>query len=937
MASSAPAAPPSPVVAKRDGSTAPFDSERIRAALEKAFQAAYGPHDAEHVQRVQALTDEVAARVARSSGKQVHVEHIQNEVEAALRRAGEAAVARRYARYRQERAQERQARQSLAYVTAGGEEQPIDFDDLRERIEAACGDLPDETLFERATAGFYDGMAQEEIDRALVMAAKSLIEEEPGYSYVAARLLLGTLYEEATGERVSAEEREAACRSRLHAYLEDGVERELLAPALLERFDLEQLAEALRPARNIGFTYLSLQTLYDRYLIKTKGGRRIELPQHLWMRVAMGLALNEDDPTRRAIQFYDVLSTRRFVNSTPTLFNSGTLHPQLSSCYLTTIGDDLGQIFKCIRDNALLSKWAGGIGNDWTRVRAMGSFIEGTGGRSQGVVPFLKIANDTAVAVNQGGKRKGAKCAYLETWHLDVEEFLELRKNTGDERRRTHDMNTAHWVPDLFMKRVREEGSWTLFSPDEVGDLHDLYGAAFEERYREYEAQAARGEIEKHKEVDAVTLWRKMLSMLFETGHPWITFKDAANVRSPQDHAGVVHSSNLCTEITLNTSDDETAVCNLGSVNLPAHMTDGVLDHEALDDTLAVAMRMLDNVVDLNFYPTEEAERSNKRHRPIGLGVMGFQDALHEARLSYDSEEAAAFADRAQEAVSYFALKHSARLAEARGAYPSFEGSKWDRGLLPLDTLDLLEKERGVPVAVNRAATMDWGVVRNLIATHGLRNSNTMAIAPTATISNISGVSQSIKPAYKHLYAKSNLSGEFTVVNEYLVRDLKERGLWDEDMIDDLKYYDGSVQPIDRVPDDLKALYPTAFEIHPHALIACAARRQKWIDQAQSLNLYLDEPSGKRLHAMYMAAWEQGLKTTYYLRSQGATQVEKSTVDVNKRGLQPRWMKSRSASADVEVERGDGAPGSDAAPPAGSPSSDLPSCDIEDDDCEACQ
>ena len=661
--------------------------------------------------------------------------------------------------------------------------------------------------------------------------------------------------------------------------MREGVQCGRLDPQL-EIFDLQRLAEALRPERDLQFNYLGLQTLYDRYLINS-GDVRIELPQAFFMRVAMGLAMNEKDREGYAIRFYNLLSSFDFMSSTPTLFNSGTCRPQLSSCYLTTVADSLDGIYSAIRDDAMLSKYAGGLGNDWTNVRASGAHIRGTDGKSQGVVPFLKVVNDTAVAVNQGGKRRGAICAYLEVWHLDIEEFLELRKNTGDDRRRTHDMNTACWVPDLFMKRVFEKGTWTLFSPDEVQDLHDLYGIAFTERYLECEEQAARGALRNFKVMKAATLWRKMLSMLYETGHPWLAFKDPCNIRSPQQHAGVVHSSNLCTEITLNTSLDEIAVCNLGSVNLVRHLDDkGGLDQTKLQRTVSLAMRMLDNVIDYNYYTVDRARRSNLQHRPVGLGIMGFQDALQAQRIPYSSEQAVQFADRSMEAISYYAIDASARLAEERGAYPSFKGSLWDRGVLPIDSITLLEGQRGSKwLQMDSSWTMDWEALRGRVYATGMRNSNCLAIAPTATISNICGVSQSIEPTYQNLYAKSNLSGEFTYVNPWLVRDLKERGLWDEVMVNDLKHYDGSVQQISRIPDELKQLYRCAFEIDSRWLIEAASRRQKWIDQAQSLNLYIARPSGRALEAIYRTAWMRGLKTTYYLRSLGATNVEKSTLN----------------------------------------------------------
>lgn len=738
---------------------------------------------------------------------------------------------------------------------------------------------------------------------AAIGAARARIESAPQYSRLAARLLLLQLAREVSGQgEISLHQIGALYHSELRRSLERGVAAQVLDAALLE-FDLPRLAAALRPQRDFDWTFLGLQTLFDRYFVRDENDNRLELPQIFWMRVAMGLALQEEHPTQRAIEFYEVLSRKRFVSATPTLFHAGTLHPQLSSCYLTTIPDDLSGIFKSLQDNALLSKWAGGLGNDWTNVRALGAKIRGTGGTSQGIVPFLKVFNDAAVAVNQGGRRKGAVCAYLESWHLDIEEFLELRKNTGDDRRRTHDMNTANWIPDLFMQRVASGGQWTLFSPDETPDLHDLYGAQFKAKYEEYEARADAGEIRGWKRVEAKTLWRKMLSMVFETGHPWLTFKDPCNLRSPQSHVGVVHNSNLCSEITLNNSATETAVCNLGSLNLTAFVEDGTLDRELLGATIQTAMRMLDNVVDLNYYPTTEAKTANSRHRPVGLGIMGFQDALYRVGISYASQEAVEWADETGELISYHAILASAHLARERGSYETYRGSKWSQGLLPLDTLQLLQDERGEAIEVDMVSRLDWTPVRQAIAQFGMRNSNCMAIAPTATISNIAGCSQSIEPAYKNLFVKSNLSGEFTQINEFLVRDLQQAGLWDDEMRAEIKYNDGSVQSIHRVPDELKARYKTAFEIEPQWILQAAARRQKWIDMGQSLNLYMSAPSGKKLDEMYFSAWKMGLKTTYYLRTLAATQVEKSTLDVNKFGVQPKWMKSASASAQIQVER----------------------------------
>jgi ribonucleoside-diphosphate reductase alpha chain len=701
----------------------------------------------------------------------------------------------------------------------------------------------------------------------------------------------------------------------LKSFISRGIELELLAPNLAD-YDLDRLGEALLPERDLQFSYLGLQTLYDRYFIHSDE-TRFELPQLFFMRVAMGLATREDDKNARAIEFYQLLSSFDYMSSTPTLFNSGTLRPQLSSCYLTTVPDDLHGIYGAIQDNAMLSKFAGGLGNDWTPVRALGAYIKGTNGKSQGVVPFLKVVNDTAVAVNQGGKRKGAVCAYLETWHMDIEEFLELRKNTGDDRRRTHDMNTANWVPDLFMKRVFEDGDWTLFSPNDVPDLHDLYGKAFEERYNHYEEQARTGELKLHKTLKAQALWRKMLGMIFETGHPWITFKDPCNIRSPQQHVGVVHSSNLCTEITLNTSKDEIAVCNLGSVNVPQHIENGELNIDKLRKTVTTAIRMLDNVIDINYYSVDTSENSNMKHRPIGLGLMGFQDALYKVDVSYASEEAVTFADQTMEAISYFAINASTDLAAERGAYSSYDGSLWSQGIFPIDSLNMLIEQRGSDyISVNQDSTMDWDALRGKVAEQGMRNSNVMAIAPTATIANITGVSQSIEPTYQNLYVKSNLSGEFTVVNPHLVRDLKERGLWDKVMVNDLKYYDGSVQAIDRIPADLKAKYATAFEVEPRWLVDAASRRQKWIDQAQSLNLYINNASGKKLDVTYRMAWYNGLKTTYYLRSLAATGTEKSTVNTG----QLNAVSQQAAAA---------APAQPAPVPA--------ACSLDDPDCEACQ
>ncbi len=937
-------------VHKRDGRVVPFDETRILLAIESAFKADTGwPQDkslppAAQDHAIRAANAVVETALARAvQGGALEIEFLQDLVETKLMAAGRHSVTRRYILHREERRKARALRgdrtvegapQAQLYVTLlNGHREALDPERIRRRLISACrnveptcsaGRLADETL-----KNLYDGVKPDEIEQAMIFAARSHIEQEPDYTFVAARLLLRKIYREALPVFGTPAELAGQHRGHFPNYLARGIEVKRLAPELL-KFDSVKLAAALRLDRDQSFTYMGAQTLYDRYLISHEG-RRLETTQYFWMRVAMGLALNEGGrKNERAIEFYEVLSTFRFISSTPTLFNAGTPHPQLSSCYLSTVMDDLDHIFKVISDDAKLSKWAGGLGNDWTNIRATGGHIKGTNGTSQGVVPFLKVANDTAVAVNQGGKRKGAMCAYLETWHLDVEDFLELRKNTGDERRRAHDMNTANWIPDLFMQRVQANARWTLFSPDDAPDLHDLYGAAFARRYEEYERLADEGKIKLFKRLEAVALWRRMLTMLFETGHPWITFKALSNIRSPQGHVGVVHSSNLCTEILLNTSAEETAVCNLGSINLAAHCNGSGLDGDLLARTIRTALRMLDNVIDINFYPTPEARNANLKHRPVGLGFMGFQDALHQLRLPYASEAAVEFADTSMELISYHALLASADLAQERGAYSTFPGSKWSQGLLPRDTIELLARERG-SLDMDRSAKLDWQVVREAIRRHGLRNSNTTAIAPTATISNIVGVCQSIEPTYKHLFAKANLSGDFTTANIYLVADLKKHGLWDAEMVDDLKYHDGTIGGIDRIPVELKALYQTAFEIEPRWLIECASRRQKWLDMGQSLNLYLARPDGKQLSEMYLLAWDKGLKTTYYLRSLAATQLEKSTTDPNRRGLQPKWMKNKSASADIQVRRHGG--------PVSAEARDAPAkaCLLNDPNCDACQ
>jgi ribonucleoside-diphosphate reductase alpha chain len=948
------------LVRKRDGRVVSFDVALIERAMANAFRAELNlaqqqPLDSELAADIRGMSAEVGQEVsiAASSPQGVDVERIQDVVEMLLMRRGHYRVARRYIVYRAEHAKMRALRgepeidQSTAPTRIhveleDGVRVPFDRDRIRRRLTEACAGLESlcvaNELVEEVMRSVFDGITTDEIYRAMILAARARIEQDPAYDVVASRLMLMVVYNEALGEAPTGKKLDRLYRNQFEHYVIDGIMADRLSPEL-RQFNLTRIAEALKPERDGMFKYLGLQAIYDRYLLHIEG-RRIETPQYFWMRVAMGLAIGEGDAREEwAVRFYDALSSFRFISATPTLFNSATPHPQLSSCYLSTVQDDLEHIFKSISDNARLSKWAGGLGNDWTNIRATNAHIHGTNGQSQGVIPFLKVVNDTAVAVNQGGKRKGAVCSYLESWHLDIEEFLDLRKNTGDDRRRTHDMHTANWIPDLFMKRVRENGEWTLFSPDEVRDLHDLYGRAFEKRYLEYEQAARDGEVKLFRRVSAVELWRKMLTRLFETGHPWITWKDPSNIRSPQDHKGVVHSSNLCTEILLNTSADETAVCNLGSINLKAHVTKDGLDLELLEDSVRVAMRMLDNVIDINYYPTPEARTSNLRHRPVGLGIMGFQDALAAQGIGYASREAVELADRSMEAVSYFAILASTELARERGVYSSYAGSKWDRGLLPIDTIALLEEERGCPVDVDRLQTLDWSVVRAAVALHGMRNSNCMAIAPTATISTLIGVAQSIEPNYKLLYVKSNLSGEFTQISSELVDELKSRGLWDRDMLDAIKYYDGSLAQVPRVPEDIKARFQTAFEIDPYWIIECAARRQKWIDMGQSLNLYMQEPSGKKLHEMYMLAWEKGLKTTYYLRTLAATQVEKSTLDVNKFGIQPRWMKSQSASSEIRIDRAAigmiGLPAGEPPIPAAFAVGAV--CDPGNPDCEACQ
>ncbi|MCX2979372.1 ribonucleoside-diphosphate reductase subunit alpha [Halieaceae bacterium IMCC14734] len=921
-------------VIKRNGTVVPYDDSKISVAITKAFLAVEGGTAAASSrihETVAKLTEMVSTTFKRRmpSGGTIHIEDIQDQVELSLMRSGEHKIARDYVIYREQQSQKRAEKNadtdtsstySIEVTMADGRRMPLDIQRIHTIVGEACAglaDVSDSDIISEALKNLYNGVSQEEVSTSLVITARTMIEKDPNYSYVAARLLLDNLRAEGlnfmgVAESATQQDMSTYYPQALSAYIARGVELELLSPTL-QSYDLKMLGDALLPERDLQFTYLGLQTLYDRYFIHSDEVR-FELPQIFFMRVAMGLATEEVNKNERAIEFYQLLSSFDYMSSTPTLFNAGTLRPQLSSCYLTTVPDDLHGIYGAIQDNAMLSKFAGGLGNDWTPVRALGAYIKGTNGKSQGVVPFLKVVNDTAVAVNQGGKRKGAVCSYLETWHMDIEEFVELRKNTGDDRRRTHDMNTANWIPDLFMKRVFDGGNWTLFSPNDVPDLHDLYGNAFEERYEHYETLAANGELKLFKTMPAENLWRKMLGMLFETGHPWVTFKDPCNLRSPQQHTGVIHSSNLCTEITLNTSADEIAVCNLGSVNLALHVDENGLNLDKLRKTIRTAVRMLDNVIDINYYSVPQARRSNLRHRPVGMGLMGFQDALYKQHLAYGSDAAVTFADTSMEAISYYAIEASSELAEERGSYSTFEGSLWSKGVLPIDSLDHLVKERGADyIEVDSSQTLDWDSLRETVKSRGMRNSNVMAIAPTATIANITGVSQSIEPTYQNLYVKSNLSGEFTVVNPYLISDLKARGLWDSVMANDLKYYDGSVQQIDRVPDDLKTIYATAFEVEPRWLVDAASRRQKWIDQAQSLNLYINNASGKKLDITYRMAWFRGLKTTYYLRSLAATGTEKSTISTSS-------LNAVSSSA---------------AEPGPAPVPDA--CSLDDPDCDACQ
>ncbi len=927
-------------VVKRTGELVPFDEGRIRGAIMKAVLAISQELLPEKMDVVVCgITDEIKSRFADFYP---NVENIQDIVEKHLVKNGLYEISKEYILYRAKRQKERDEekrknleKSSLGKLTArkkGGRLAIFDSKKLGKSIKLAAkgveNDVSVELITNEVLKNAYDGISTGEIERAVIFSSASFIELDPAYGKVAARVFLQKINKEVTGKSSSEHELDSNYRSAFIEGIEKGVQNFLMDKRLLD-FDLNFLAKSLKVERDDLFNYTGIQTLYERYFMKLEE-RRIELPQGFWMRVAMGLALNEKDKNEKAVEFYEAISTMRFVPSTPTLFHSGSTHPQLSSCYLTTVSDDLGHIFKCLGDNAQLSKWSGGLGNDWTNIRATGSWIKATNVESQGVIPFLKIANDVTAAINRSGKRRGATCAYLEAWHLDIEDFLDLRKNTGDERRRTHDMDTAVWIPDLFMKRVINEGNWTLFSPDEAGELHELYGKKFEEKYLEYEKKAISGNLRRHKVLEAQKLWKRMLGMLFETGHPWITFKDPCNIRSPQDHAGIVHSSNLCTEITLNTSSDETAVCNLGSINLEKHVQDGKLDERLLAKTVKTAVRMLDNVIEVNYYPTAEAKNSNMKHRPIGLGIMGLQDAFFKLNLAFDSNEAAKFSDYSMEVIAYNAILSSSEMAKEKDKYESYTGSKWDRGIFPQDTIALLESERGMEVEISKTGALDWSPVREHVKQHGMRNSNVMAIAPTATISTIAGCYPSIEPIYKNIYVKANMSGEFTVVNNYLVDDLKKAGLWGKEMLEKLKNYDGNLQLIEEIPKELREKHKEAFEIDPELCIKMTANRGKWIDQSQSHNIFIKGTSGKKLFDVYMKAFQCGLKTTYYLRSMAASQIEKSTLDSSKYGFTQKREYTAVAESNSDTTAVQQAAGKEAT--------DSPkACLINNPDCEACQ
>ena len=909
---------------RRNGQVVPWLPNKITTAVRMAFLSL--EQDPAPAVRVTAA---VTRRVADLGQTIIGIEEVQDLVQEELMRQGHFKVAQNYILYRAYRARRREELAAQPVVVDDRQESMIlvksadgstylwNGDELRKRIAFAAAGLelvrtPDQIESE-LRRGLFNEISEADLRKTIELNAKSLVEVDADFAKFAARICLSYIYEEVLGWSITRDgvsQLKEFHRAKFAAYVERGIAIGRLSPDL-RKYDLAKLAAALDPMADLDFELLGVQTMYDRYLIidKTvKPARRLETPQFFWMRVAMGLFLREEKNREDwVIRLHALYKSRRFCSSTPTLFNSGTLHSQLSSCYLYQVNDTIESIMiRGIAENAFLSKWAGGLGGSWTSVRGTGSYIKGTNGESQGIIPFLKLHNDQLVAVNQGGKRRGSGCAYLETWHNDIEDFLELRKNTGDDRRRTHDMNTANWIPDLFMKRLKNRQGWTLFLSNETPDLHETFGADFEKRYVAYEERAKKGEI-FGKEIPALELWKKMLGMIFETGHPWITFKDPCNVRSPQDHVGVIHSSNLCTEITLNTSAEETAVCNLGSVVLDSHLkADGSIDHVMLRETVTVAVRALDNVIDINFYPTKAAEVSNLRHRPVGMGVMGLQDCLYRRDISFASDAAVEFNDEIMEAVAYYAYETSADLAAERGTYSSYKGSKWDRGLLPQDTVDLLEQERGEPIEVKRGGRMDWAPVRAKIAKHGMRNSNVLAIAPTATISNIVGSSPCIEPTYKNLFVKSNLSGEFTELNGYLVRDLKKLGLWNQEMMQQVKYFDGELKDIAEIPQAIKDKYLTAFTIENKWLIDAAARRQKWIDQAQSLNLFLPTPDLKMLSHMYQYAWRTGLKTTYYLRTLGASNIEKATVEKAPKAEKKEYTAEEKNACSIEAMRNGG-------------------------------
>ncbi len=883
-------------IKKRNGQVVDFDRTRIEIAIGKASQTA--GHDVSKEEIITLVSAIIANAELLFADTTPDVETIQDLVEQELMKAGQHKVVRSYIVYRDTHQAIREAesaksaekleQSNLKVTMKDGTLQNFSYSRLIMDLLEGAGDIAEtidlDTIAQSVKSSIYDGITYDELEDSMIMAAKAQIEQDPLYSQLASRLLLRKIYKEVLAEGYKSNLATSYAGTFVE-FIKTGTADERLDKRLLG-FNLELLGSHIKPERDRLLDFMGLDMLHDRYFMQSLGrGYRLEVPQTFWMRIAMGLAISEKkDKDKWAMEFYDMLSTLRYVPSTPTLFHSGTAKPQLSSCFLNTVEDDLKHIFKVYLDNALMSKYSGGIATDWTNIRGTGALIKAVNIPSQGVIPFLKIMNDTTVAISRSGKRKGATCAYLETWHLDIEDFLELRKNTGDERRRTHDINTANWVPDLFMQRVTDDQQWTLFSPEETPDLHHLYGKAFKKRYQQYEQMADEGKIKLFRRVPATQLWRKMLTMLFETGHPWITFKDACNVRSPQDHIGVIHNSNLCTEITLNNSAEETAVCNLGSINMALHITKGKLDKSLLEETTQLAMRMLDNVIDTCYYTTKECELSNLRHRPVGLGIMGFQDALYLLDINFDSPKAVEFADESMEIISYHAIMGSSNLAKQRGAYKSFKGSKWDRGIFPADTIDLLENERERKIDLKRGGKLDWKPVRAHVKKYGMRNSNTMATAPTASIANIAGCYPCIEPIYKNLYVKSNMSGDFTVINSYLIADLKALGIWNEGMVKKIKFHDGSIQKITEIPEKLRNKYKEVFEINPLTLVRIAAQRGKWIDQSQSFNIFVHGVSGKQLSEIYMAVWNQGLKTTYYMRSLAISQIEKSTVDIEEFG-----------------------------------------------------